>query len=110
MNILPVAPHADSRGPLRDGEHTESLPTNGGISTSGQGADAEYWHALISEELAGAFLGVTARTMQKMRQRGNGPRYLVLSRRCLRYTRARLKEWADGRLRSSTSDSGQTDA
>ena len=69
-------------------------------------ADGDYWHALIEEEEAGAFLGLTRRTMQVMRQRGDGPKYVVISSRCLRYRRADLRTWADGRLRTSTADPG----
>lgn len=68
--------------------------------------DSDYWHALIEEHEAGAFLGLTRRTMQAMRQRGDGPKYVVISCRCLRYRRADLRTWADGRLRTSTADPG----
>lgn len=72
-------------------------------------ADGDYWHALIEEHNAGAFLGLTRRTMQVMRQRGGGPKYVVISSRCLRYRRADLRTWADGRLRTSTVDTGLED-
>ena len=64
------------------------------------------WHGLIDEKVAADFLGVTSRTMQLMRQRGGGPRFMRLSARCIRYTRADLKAWADERLRTSTADLG----
>ncbi len=73
-------------------------------------ADLAYWNALIDEKAAGDFLGLTPRTMQAMRQRGGGPPYIVVSARCLRYTRRRLKTWADERVRTSTSDPGQAAA
>ena len=92
--------------PPRDGEPPGIPPEDGEASPPNQFLDAEYWDALIPEEPAGAFLGVTPRTMQKMRQRGDGPPYIVLSSRCLRYTRRRLKKYADARLRTSTSDPG----
>ena len=69
-----------------------------------------YWNALIDEKAAGDFLDLTPRTMQAMRQRGGGPPYIVVSARCLRYTRRRLKIWADERVRTSTSDPGQAAA
>ncbi len=68
--------------------------------------DTDYWHALIDEKSAAQFLALTHRTMQAMRQRGGGPRYVVISSRCLRYRRADIREWADSRLRTSTSDLG----
>ena len=69
---------------------------------------SDYWHALIPEKPAGVFLDVTTRKMQKWRQDGNGPPYIRLSARCVKYTRARLKRYADERLRTSTAlqDSG----
>ena len=70
--------------------------------------DPGYWHSLIGEAEAGDFLGLTARTMQAHRQRGNGSRYISLSKRCIRYRRADLKAWADTRIRTSTSDPGIT--
>lgn len=87
------SPSGDIRAPLPD-------PDN----------DPGYWYRLINEKLAGEFLDLTARTMQKMRQRGNGSRYVVLSSRCIRYRRIDLREWAEARLRRSTSDCGQGDA
>ena len=65
-----------------------------------------YWHSLIDEKAAAEFLGLTSRTMQVMRQRGGGPRYTVISSRCLRYTRFGLRSWAESRMKSSTSDPG----
>ena len=68
--------------------------------------DLDYWNTLIDEQAAAAFLNVTRRTVQEMRQRGDGPPYVRLSARCIRYTRARLKEYADKHLRTSTADPG----
>jgi len=66
-----------------------------------------FWHALIDEREAGRFLGVTPRTMQVMRQRGGGPRFIRLSSRCLRYRRTDLSKWANDRLCRSTADAGE---
>ena len=68
----------------------------------GPALDTEFWYSLIDEKAAAAFLGLTDRTMQKMRQRGGGPRYSVISSRCLRYRRIDLRQWSEGRMRSST--------
>ena len=67
----------------------------------------DYWHALIDEKAAADFLGLTDRTMQSYRQKGGGPKYIFLSSRCLRYRRVDLREWAEARLRISTSDPGK---
>ena len=73
-------------------------------------ADLAYWEVLIDETAGGDFLDLTPRTMQAMRQRGGGPPYVLISSRCVRYTRRRLKTWADERVRTSTSDPGQAAA
>ena len=71
------------------------------------GFNPGYWHELIDEKLAAAFLNLTPRSMQGMRQRGGGVRFIRISARCIRYRRIDLKAWADARMRSSTSDHGQ---
>ncbi len=71
--------------------------------------DPAFWHELIPETEAADFLDLTPRSMQAMRQRGDGPPYFRLSARSVKYTRFRLKRWYDSRLRSSTSDSGEGD-
>ena len=82
----------------------EDTPAKNGVAPLGN--DPDYWHALIKEKAAAAFLGVTGRSLQKWRQVGGGPRYVSLSARCLRYRRIDLKAWSDERLRKSTADSG----
>ncbi len=71
------------------------------------GVDPGYWHELIPETEAADFLDVTPRSLQSWRQRGGGPPFFRLSARCIKYTRFRCKTWADGRMRSSTSDPGK---
>ncbi len=70
----------------------------------------EFWNSLINEKVAAKYLGLTDRTMQALRQRGGGARYIVISSRCIRYRRIDLKAWADARMRSSTSDPGDAAA
>ena len=69
--------------------------------------DEDYWFALIDEKMAGDFLDLTPRTMQAKRQQGGGPRFVRLSSRCVKYRRIDLREHAEARLRTSTSDPGQ---
>ncbi len=66
----------------------------------------EFWNSLINEKVAADYLDLTDRTMQALRQQGGGPRYIVISARCIRYRRIDLKAWADSLMCSSTSDSG----
>ena len=71
------------------------------------GTNPDFWHELIPETEAAEFLNLTTRSMQSMRQRGDGPPFYRLSARCVKYTRLRCKAWYDARVRSSTSDPGQ---
>lgn len=68
--------------------------------------DAEYWYALIDEKAMAEFLGVTHRSLQKWRQTGEGPKYVAISARCVKYRRVDGREYSEARLRSSTSDPG----
>ncbi len=87
--------------------HPTSLDSSPPTQVEG---DASFWHGLIDEKVAGDFLDLTARTMQGMRQRGGGPRYIVVSSRCIRYRRIDLRTWSEARLRTSTSDPGEVAA
>jgi hypothetical protein len=92
-------------------EHSPARQTGKRLSTADSGTtdelEADYWQRLIDEKIAADFLGLTIRTMQAMRQRGGGPRFVVISARCIRYRRIDLRAWAEARLRTSTSDPGQ---
>ena len=99
--------------------HEHSPVRSGVAAVSNGGADEEppgptddlnFWNSLIDEHVAGSFVDLTHRTMQLMRQRGDGPRFVRLSARCIRYRRIDLKRWADERLRTSTADQGSEGA
>ena len=47
-------------------------------------------------------LGLSPRTMDKMRNQGRGPKYIVVSCRCIRYRRADIDAWIDARVRHKT--------
>ncbi len=90
-----------------------SPPGSPGIGHNGPPSEIDapaFWHELISETEAAKFLNLTTRSMQAMRQRGGGPPFFRLSARCIKYTRLRCKTWYDGRMRASTSDSGEAAA
>jgi predicted DNA-binding transcriptional regulator AlpA len=57
----------------------------------------------LTQEQAGAFLGLSPRTLERFRVSGHGPKYLKLGRR-IAYVREDLTAWADSRRRSSTSE------
>ena len=69
-----------------------------------------YWHELIQKGEAARFLDLTERFLEVRRQRGGGPRFIVISSRCIRYRRIDLRTWSEALLRTSTSDPGQAAA
>ncbi len=77
--------------------------------TAARADDADYWYSLITEKPAGEFCHLTDRAMQKYRQTGDGPRFVRISSRCIRYRRIDLRAWIEARLRNSTSDDGKVD-
>lgn len=60
--------------------------------------------ALVDENIAASFLGVTPRALQKWRFLGNGPSFVRISRRAIRYRRQDLIQWSENLIRTSTSD------
>jgi predicted DNA-binding transcriptional regulator AlpA len=59
---------------------------------------------LIDERAAARLLGLTPRTLQKWRHSGDGPVYVRISSRCIRYRLADLEAWAAARRQRSTSE------
>lgn len=69
-----------------------------------ESAHPGYWYELIPEKPAGVFLDLSPRTMQDLRYRGGGPKYVGVSARSIKYRRVDLRVWSEQRLRNSTSD------
>ncbi len=90
--------------PRRSGYVADGAP---GQEDNGSDGAQDYWFSLIDEKAAADFLDLTSRTMQKFRQVGDGAHFVRISARCVKYRRVDLKAYADARLRSSTSDSGE---
>lgn len=63
--------------------------------------------ALLNEEQTAAFIGVTRRAMQAWRLSGQGPQYIKISSRCIRYRKRELVTWSENRLQTSTSQEVQ---
>jgi predicted DNA-binding transcriptional regulator AlpA len=59
---------------------------------------------LLDEDEAAEFLGLSPRTMQGMRVSGNGPDYVKLGSRAVRYRLSDLEEYIEDRIQSSTSE------
>lgn len=58
---------------------------------------------LLTEQEAGAFLGISFRTLQAWRVQGVGPNFCKIGR-MVRYRLTDLVRWTDGQTRASTSD------
>jgi hypothetical protein len=58
--------------------------------------------ALLDEQGAARVLGISPRYLQKHRSTGDGPAYVKISARCIRYRRRDLLAWAEARIRTST--------
>ena len=65
---------------------------------------------LLDEVEAGRFLRLSPRTMQQWRVKGDGPRFVRLSARCIRYRVQDLRDFVTQSLRTSTSDPGPSAA
>ena len=59
---------------------------------------------LVTEKRAAEILGFTPRFLQSRRLRGNGPRYVRISHRAIRYRVSDLIAWVEERLCKSTSE------
>jgi len=66
-------------------------------------ANHDYWDALIDETTAADFICQSARTLQKWRVVGYGPKYFK-SGRSVRYNRRTLRDWVEANRRRHTSE------
>ncbi len=66
--------------------------------------EADHADCLMTEREAAAFLGFSTRSLQNWRLRGGGPPFVRAGGRSVRYRRRDLNAWANGQLRTSTSD------
>ena len=48
---------------------------------------------LLNQREAAELLHVSPRTLEAWRRKGAGPRYIIYSVRCLRYSERALREW-----------------
>lgn len=58
---------------------------------------------LLNEDRAAEILGVSVRTLQRQRVRGDGPRYVKIGKRVL-YREEDLQAYIEGSTRQSTSE------
>ena len=90
--------------PKRSGYITDGAPDQ---EDNGSDGAQNYWFSLINEKEAASFLDLTARTLQKHRQTGEGAKFYRLSARSIKYRRIDLHNWAEARMCISTSDPGK---
>ena len=62
------------------------------------------WQEYFDTRAAAAYLGLSPRTLEKLRWQGGGPAYYLLGG--VRYLRGDLDSWRESRRRQSTSDPG----
>lgn len=61
---------------------------------------------LLTPSDAAIYLSMTPRFLEVRRHLGDGPPFVRISSRAIRYFRSDLREWAEARRRTSTSDPG----
>lgn len=76
--------------------------------SSKSGAASSHQKILLTESEAAEAIGLTRRFLQNRRNRGDGPPYVRISSRCIRYEPHVLRAWAAAHRRtSSDTDSDQ---
>lgn len=76
------------------------------IDHTSRAAEARKGSPFLSTREAAFYLGLSFRTLEKMRLTGNGPRFRKHGR-FVRYHIADLDAWSEARQHSSTSDEGE---
>ncbi len=66
--------------------------------------------SLLTEADAAELLKFTPRFLQARRMLGNGPPFVRISSRAIRYRRSDLVAWIEARVRTSTADPGLEEA
>lgn len=60
--------------------------------------------ALMTQDQAAAYLAVAPRTLEHWRLKGGGPKFVRMSGRAIRYRKADIDAWIEGRCVASTSE------
>ena len=63
--------------------------------------------SLLTEAQAARLLNFTPRFLQARRARGDGPPFVSISARAIRYRRSDLLDWIESRIRTNNSDRGE---
>lgn len=62
---------------------------------------------LYSPTEASQYLGVALQTLAHWRVRGSGPKFIHLSKRCVRYSEMALREFVEQRTRAATCETNR---
>ena len=74
------------------------------VANKNQVAKVDLTQPLLRQDRAAEVLGLSVRTLEKYRLSGNGPRYVKIGTRAVRYTLADLEAFATAGARQSTSE------
>jgi predicted DNA-binding transcriptional regulator AlpA len=62
---------------------------------------------ILDTQAAARRCGLSKPTLERYRLTGEGPAFIKIGRKCVRYRMEDLNDWLVGRLRKSTSDQGE---
>ena len=100
------SPRAANRRKTSRSKDTRRRSDARGREVRGARADPD---ALLREPEAAELLGFKPRALQAWRRSGDGPRFVRVSSRAIRYRRRDLVDWAEERLCRSTSDTSRAE-
>lgn len=60
----------------------------------------------LDENQVSKLLHISPKTLRNWRVQGDGPKYVKLSGRLIRYRRSDIDDWTESNVRTSTSDRG----
>jgi hypothetical protein len=87
----------NSCGQLRTAADTDSILSMGTEVLDSQAASGAAVPIHLSPAQVADALGISTRTLQRMRADGIGPSFVVVTRGCIRYPAHVVAEWLDGR-------------
>jgi predicted DNA-binding transcriptional regulator AlpA len=99
--------HQRAKSSRRDSGDTGPARTPTGSQTTEPVSAIEFLgdaHGLLREKEVAEILGLSSATLRNWRTRGDGPPFVRLSGRAIRYEPVALREWVAHRTRRSTSD------
>jgi predicted DNA-binding transcriptional regulator AlpA len=88
---------------MTDATHAPPRSTEVGEGPAGRPLPHDRDALLFTAEAA-FLLGLSPRTLETLRLRGDGPPFIAVSSRAIRYRRSDLEAWISNRRRRSTSE------